>query len=177
MTHDCGSPLFFHWGCRFLEYSVDVSLLSSDFMVAYPGASYPELMCKQGRSYTCLLVDTHDEYLICIPFRSHIRHNNAYIFQNTQRSKHSRSGLDYTKVALIKDPKYIDQTANAIVDNDEFNEAMQNLPQIITDVTKYIDKYRHHVDGYAVLHPRAYARDYQFSTLPYFHDIMGLDAT
>ena len=122
MTHDCGSPLFFHWGCRFLEYSVDVSLLSSDFMVAYPGASYPELMCKQGRSYTCLLVDTHDEYLICIPFRSHIRHNNAYIFQNTQRSKHSRSGLDYTKVALIKDPKYIDQTANAIVDNDEFNE-------------------------------------------------------
>lgn len=156
-----------------MEYVYDVYLLSDKFINDYSEEKYPELMCKQGRPYTCLLVDTHDDYYICIPFRSSISHNNAYLFQSTQRSKKSRSGLDYTKVVLIKDDSYI-SGAVAVVDNDEYNEAVKNIDTIVKDITKYIDTYIQHINGTKEIHLREFQRKYKYSTLPYFHNILGL---
>lgn len=156
-----------------MEYDVDIRLLSPAFLAAYPGTTYPELMHKGGRPYTCLLIDTHEDYLICIPFRSSINHKNAYLFTTTQRSIRTRSGLDYTKAVLIRDPSYID-SGHAIVDQDEYHETMANLKQITQEIDQYITTYANHVNGTAPLHLRAFQRQYGFSTLPYFHDIMGL---
>lgn len=130
-------------------------------------------MLKYGRPYTCLLIDTHDDYFICVPFRSSISHNTAFLFKNTQRSKKSRSGLDYTKMALIKDTGYIDNAA-AIVDNDEYVETIQNIEKIVADVNKYISDYCKHINGEDKLAERDFSRRYKYSTLPYFHDILGL---
>lgn len=94
-----------------MDYDVEIRLLSQKFADDYPEKSFPELMLKHGRPYTCLLIDTHEDYFICVPFRSSITHNTAFLFKNTQRSKRSRSGLDYTKMALIKNLDYIDNTA------------------------------------------------------------------
>lgn len=133
-------------------------------------------MLKHGRPYTCLLIDTHDGFFICVPFRSSISHNNAYLFKNTRRSVKSRSGLDYTKMALIKNTDYIDDMA-AIVDDDEYVETIQNIERIIKDVEKYISDYCMYIkkekkEGKSA--ERDFARRYKYSTLPYFHDILGL---
>jgi hypothetical protein len=157
-----------------MEYDVDVYLLSSKFISAYPACSYPELMHKQGRPYACLLIDTHDGYFICVPFRSSISHKNAFMFVGTKRSKHSKSGLDYSKAVLVSNLDYLDSTTKAIVDPDEYTEMMKNLPVIVKEVIDYVDTYINHINGSAPIHPREFARKYQFSTLPYFHNIMGI---
>lgn len=69
-----------------LEFDSKVYLLSSRFANDYPLSLYPELMYKQGRPYTCLLIETHDDYFICVPFRSSINHKNAFLFKGTQHT-------------------------------------------------------------------------------------------
>lgn len=54
---------------------------------------------------------------ICVPFRSHIHHKNAFLFKNTERSKTDSSGLDYSKTVLIRPEDYDKYLIeNAVVD-------------------------------------------------------------
>lgn len=54
---------------------------------------------------------------ICVPFRSHIHHKNAFLFKNTERSKADSSGLDYSKTVLIRPEDYDKYLIeNAVVD-------------------------------------------------------------
>lgn len=54
---------------------------------------------------------------ICVPFRSHIHHKNAFLFKNTERLKTDSSGLDYSKTALIRPEDYDKYLfENAVVD-------------------------------------------------------------
>lgn len=159
-----------------MEYAAELSLLSSKFIQDYPPDSYPELMHKHGRPYNCLLIDSHSDYFICVPFRSSIGHKNAFLFTRTARSQKAKSGLDYSKIVIIKDIRYFDLTANAVVDQDEYVEMMKNLPIIVPEIQNYVDTYINHVNGTAPLHPREFSRKYQYSTLPYFHNIMGISS-
>ena len=86
-----------------MDFDYQLYKLTSKFMSDYPISSYPEILSKPDRPHYCLLIDTHCDYFICVPFRSNIGHNNAYLFKGTKRSKRSRSGLDYSKIAIIKD--------------------------------------------------------------------------
>ena len=156
-----------------MDYDVDVYLLSQRFHTDYPAALYPEIMHKQGRPYNCLLIDSHAGYFICVPFRSYINHSNAYMFKNSQRALYCRSGLDYSKAVMIADTKYFD-SGKAIVDQDEYNEAMRNMNTIVQEVLSYVDTYIGHISGAAPIHQRQFQRKYQFSTLKYFHDVLGL---
>jgi hypothetical protein len=58
------------------------------------------------------------------------------------------------------------------VDQDEYSEMMHNLPTIANQATAYVDAYVRHITGAAPLHPRQFQRQYKFSTLPYFHEIL-----
>lgn len=98
-----GQPPFLALRGVIVEYDSVLSLLSSKFTQDYPLSTYPELMYKLGRPYTCLLIESHADYFICVPFRSYINHKNAFLFTNSIRSKQTKSGLDYSKVVLIKD--------------------------------------------------------------------------
>lgn len=158
-----------------MEYASELSLLSVEFLQDHPPDRYPELMYKQSRPYTCLLIDSHDDYFICIPFRSSIGHKNAFIFTDTKRSKKSRSGLDYSKIAIIKDTRYLDSSAKALVDQDEYTEMIKNLSDIVREANDYVTTYINHMNGTALIHPRAFVRKYQYSTLPYFHALMGIN--
>ena len=157
-----------------MDYAVDVCQLSHSFYSAYPLTQYPEIMRKNERPYTCLLIETREDYVICVPFRSSIHHNDAFLFTNTKRSLHTRSGLDYKKTVIIKDLSYIDSTTPVVVDNDEYTAMMINIRTIVTEVDRYIKAYVNHVSGSAILHQREFLRHYRFSTLPYFHDILGV---
>ena len=68
---------------------------------------------------------------------------------------------------------YIDDK-KVVVDQDEYNEVQKNLVRIITEAVTYVEDYIGHVTGTAPMHPRQFARKYQYSTLPYFHDIMNV---
>ena len=157
-----------------MNYDSELSLLSSKFIQAYPADIYPELMHKQGRTYTCLLIDSHDDYFICIPFRSSIGHKNAFLFTNTLRSRKSKSGLDYSKIAIIRNIDYFDSTTAPIVDQDEYAEMMKNLPVIVQEANDYVDTYINHINQTNTLHPRAFDRKYKYSSLPFFHDILEI---
>lgn len=157
-----------------MKYEVDVCQLSPTFFVAYPPSEYPEIMTKDSRPYTCLMIETREDYIICIPFRSSIRHKEAFLFTNTQRSKKTHSGLDYKKSVIIEDTSYIDSSATVAVDNDEYTAMMKNISTIVNDIHSYISAYVNHVNGTAPLHEREFIRRYQYSTLPYFHDILGI---
>ena len=157
-----------------MDYCSQVYLLSNLFCSSYPSSSFPELMYKRGRPYTCLLIDSHAGYFICVPFRSNISHKNAYLFKNSARSRKMRSGLDYSKTVIISNPDYIDSSANAVVDQDEYKEMMVNLPRIVSEVLVYLNNYIAFVKGEMVLHPRDFCRLYGYSTLKYFHNELGL---
>lgn len=155
-----------------LEFDYQVYTLSSAFVSDYPLNTFPELMYKQGRPYTCLLIKTHEDYFLCIPFRSSINHNNAYHFKTTKRSQNSQSGLDYSKTVVITNMSYIDSTVPAIVDQDEYSEMVQNLPKIVREELDYVSTYIKHKNGEKPIHSREYARKYGYSTLPYFDSIL-----
>lgn len=155
-----------------MDYLADIYSLSSKFYIDYPYATYPEIAVKKGRPYSCLLLDYIDGLFICIPFRSHVRHKYAYHFKNSVRSKQSQSGLDYTKIILIKNNDYINDTTLAIVDLDEYKETVQNLSRIAREVYKYISDYKDDLNGISKLHPKEWQRRYGMSTLPYLDEFL-----
>ncbi len=154
-----------------MNFDVEIYKLSHQFVTDFPYSQYPELLKKQARPHYCLLIDLHCDYFICVPFRSDIRHNNAYMFKNSARSKSHKSGLDYTKIIIIEDSqRYLER--NALVDQDEYNEAMQNISLIAKQAERYVTTYIKHKSGEKVLHKSAYSRLYGCSTLPYFDSIL-----
>ena len=52
-----------------MEFEVAIYQLSTEFIRDYPSHRYPELMYKKGRPYSCLLIDLHLDYFICVPYR------------------------------------------------------------------------------------------------------------
>lgn len=147
--------------------------LSDDFYNDYPHNLYPELLEKKERPYNCLLFPTRHDFYICIPYRSEMEHTNGYKFRNTQRSLEHQSGLDYSKIVIVKNPIYIGNT-DALVDDDEYTETMYNINTIKTDALNYVENYMKHITGQVVMHPRAFQRKYRYTTLKYFHEELGL---
>lgn len=86
-----------------MEIDYAVYSLSDEFYEKYPNPPYKELLKKKERGYACLLIQSHYGYFICIPYRTEISHKYAYYFRKSSRSQEHRSGLDYTKIAIIKD--------------------------------------------------------------------------
>lgn len=160
-----------------MNYCSQVYLLSTKFCSSYPNSIYPELMYKQGRPYTCLLIDSHDGYFICVPFRSSITHKSAFLFKSSVLSRRTKSGLDYSNTVIITDTEYIDSSTSAIVDQDEYREMMVNMPRIVSEVNYYLDTYINHIEGRKVIHPRDFKRLYRYSTLKYFHKELGLSCS
>ena len=105
---------------------------------------------------------------------AHLLDTKMHIFSQKLSAQRKKSGLDYSKIAIIKDMDYFDLSTKAIVDQDEFNEMMKNLPVIVQKAIDYVDTYINHVNGAVPVHPREFSRKYQYSALIYFHDIKGI---
>lgn len=133
-------------------------------------------MLKDKRPYGCLLIKTHNDYYICVPFRSHIHHKNAFLFKNTERSKTDSSGLDYSKTVLIRPEDYDKYLIeNAVVDTDEYKAVRINIYKIEKQISKYIEGYVKSVSDFENADKKSFERKYKYSTLKYFHDILGID--
>lgn len=154
-------------------FDYQILKLTDAFYNTYPKEEYPELLLKSGRSYNCLLIESHYGYFICVPFRTNIRHKNAFLFTNTKRSKKYASGLDYSKIIIINEPKYI-ESKSSIIDKDEFLKTKKYITTIKNQAIKYVDTYVNHCNGICVLDEEEFQRKYQMSTLPYFHKQLGI---
>ena len=126
-----------------MEIDYAVYSLSDRFYEKYPNPPYKELLKKKERGYACLLIQSHYGYFICIPYRTEISHKYAYHFRKSSRSQKHRSGLDYTKIAIIKDISYIDRIA--IIDQDEFAETRKHIYYIAEKAEQYIEEYKKHI--------------------------------
>lgn len=133
-------------------------------------------MLKDKRPYGCLLIKTHNDYYIYVPFRSHIHHKNAFLFKNTERSKTDSSGLDYSKTVLIRPEDYDKYLIeNAVVDTDEYKAVRINIYKIEKQISKYIEGYVKSVSDFENADKKSFERKYKYSTLKYFHDILGIE--
>lgn len=167
-----------------MEFDFDIYRTSTKFANAYPRSQFPEILHKNNRPYTCLLIDTHSDYFICVPFRTTIKHNNAFLFTQSTRTPNPpsattqilRPGLDYSKILIIRntDIDYLDYASPATVDPGEYREMEQNLPMIVSEAVDYVDTYVRHKNGTNVLQQKQYDRKYRNTTLQYFHDILGI---
>ena len=155
------------------ESDYQILKLTDNFYDAYPNPPYIEILKKRKRAYNCLLFQTHYDYFICIPYRTEVSHNYAYHFRNSVRSRRHKSGLDYTKIVIIKNNEHIDNV-NAVVDQDEYNETMVNLPRIKREALEFVEDYIAHMKGTNVLHPEEFRRRYRYSPLKYFHRELGI---
>ena len=155
------------------ENDYQILKLTDDFYNTYPNPPYIEILKKKQRAYNCILFQTHYGYFICVPYRTEISHKYAYHFKNSARSIMHKSGLDYTKIVLITDTKFID-TQDALIDKDEYNETMVNLEKIKSEALAFVEEYVSHIKGEQLLHPKEFKRRYLFSPLKYFHAEMGV---
>ena len=135
-----------------MQYDYQLYKLSSKFIADYPPQDYPELLLKADRPHYCLLIETNSDYF---------------------RSKHSKSGLDYSKIAIINKGEYL-SNAKIAVDKDEYKTAIKCMEKIVNQASKYVNDYINHINGSHVLNIKEFDRKYRFSTLPYFHDILNL---
>ena len=157
------------------DFDYQVLNLTQDFYTNYPSPPYDEIMKKDNRPYNCLLIQSHYDYFICIPYRTQINHKYAYKFKHSQRSKKAKSGLDYSKMAIIKNSDYI-SNSDAVVDKDEYKETRDNIEYIRNDAEEYINDYIGHVSGSSKKYDSIeFNRVYKYSTLAYFHKELGLE--
>lgn len=154
-------------------FDYQILKLTDKFYKDYPKELYPELLLKPGRSYTCLLIQSHYGYFICIPYRTNIRHKNAFLFKGTKRSRRFSSGLDYSKIVIAKNSDYIDNKSST-VDKDEFLATIKNLEKIKNESLNYVDTYVNHYKGVHILTRKEFSRKYKMSTLQYFHEELGI---
>lgn len=151
------------------SFDFQILNLTNKFYSDYPDPPYKEIERKNSRPYNCLLVQSHYGYFICIPYRSHINHKYAFKFKKSNRSRRTNSGLDYSKIVIVKNSGYIG-TTDAIVDKDEFNETRDNIEYIKNDAQQYIDNYVNYLMGKTTKYDkRKFDRIYRYSTLQYFH--------
>ncbi len=149
-----------------------IKKLSKKFYQRYSPKIYEEILSKEDRPYSCLLVKQYG-YFICVPFRTEIRHKYAYHFQASKRSRKHHSGLDFTKAVIVANQEFINEDI-AIVDQDEYKEVIYNIEKIVDSVIKFVDDYVEHIKGIKKLHEREFERRYHFSSLKYFERELGL---
>lgn len=158
-----------------MDFDFEIRKLSSKFFLDYPSSKFPDILRKQDRPYAALIIslNDNDDSFVCVPFRSNITHEFAFKFQNSFRSRSCSSGLDYTKICIIKNLDYIEDVT-AIVDQDEYNEMRINIQQIVSQVYEYINDYVQHVKKISLISKRTFRKKYWYSSLKYFHKELGI---
>ncbi len=156
------------------DFDHQVLKLTMQFYSDHPNPPYKEIELKTARRYNCLIVQTHYDYYICIPFRSNVKHKYAFHFKKSARSRRSHSALDYSKIVIISDSNYLDSVPG-IVDSDEYTEMMKNINVIVRNALEYVDDYVSYLRGdNKRISDEEFLRRYKYSTLQYFHGILGL---
>lgn len=121
------------------------------------------------------MIQTRYDYFVCIPYRSEIHHKYAFKFHNTKRSKKHNSGLDYSKIVIIKNHDFI-SSESAMIDRDEYMKTKKFISKIVKESLQYIDEYVSHMNNKVILSQKDFNRKYGMSTLRYFHKELNIQS-
>lgn len=146
----------------------ELKYLSEAFYQKYNPVNYPEIEQKKERPYMVMLIKIENN-TFAIPFRTNVRHTACYKFKNSSRNTQSSTGLDYSKAVIVNDAKYLGNTAT--IDNKEYIELNSKFYFIIRQFNSYLDGYKKFINGELNEYE---AKKYQFSTLRYFHNELGI---
>ena len=142
--------------------------LSKEFYNKYKHELYPEIEYKEDRPYVLLLLKI-DSLTYAIPFRSHIKHNFAFI-----TDKEKRCGIDYTKSIIITNPNYVVYNINGRPIRIRKNEQQALYGQkhnIIRELKAFVREYKRAVQN--KVNTKTFI--FKISTLQYFHKELGLE--
>ncbi|EEA85422.1 type III toxin-antitoxin system TenpIN family toxin [Peptacetobacter hiranonis] len=157
-----------------IDFDYQIMLLSDKFFNDYPKDKYPEIILKGKRAFSFFIIETKYDYYIAVPFRSQISHKNAYLFKESRRSKSNKSGIDYSKMIIIRNTEYIDKEAH--VDKDEFKEFLDNIDEIVDKSLQYLNGYIKYLSlSDSDKDKRKFERNYRYTSLKYFHKELGLE--
>jgi protein AbiQ len=131
---------------------------------------YMEILTKEDRPYYVLVLEV-DGLTYAIPLRSHISHPYCFIADNTGGQ---RSGLDYSKAAVITDAALYIDPAPVTIRRNEFRTLRRKEFLIRKQFSSYAASYRK-----AVLRRRQNpalpeSPLCRYSSLKYFHKELGL---
>lgn len=153
-----------------MNYCNDIYLLNSQFYLDYPQSRFPEIMTDPNRPYNIVIYDDYYDIYVCVPIRTNVHHNNC--FRLPQTITNTKPGVDYSKMVIFKDSRYFDKTV--LIDQIQMATFHSNSARIHSEIKDYLDKYIKHVKGENVLSNGEFRRKYLFSTLPYFHNELGI---
>ncbi|MBE7014719.1 MAG: hypothetical protein E7419_05885 [Ruminococcaceae bacterium] len=146
-----------------------LNYLTEDFYKKYNSDSYPEIENKSNRPYMVMLVQIENN-TFAIPFRTNLKHNNCYKFENSSRPTQSITGLDYSKAVIVNDSNYIG--APARINDMEYTELDTNYHIIIKRFTTFVKGYIKYANGRL---NEFQAKKYKYTTLKYFHNELGIE--
>lgn len=126
------------------------------------------MMKKIKRPYLILYLYNEYDFVICVPFRSHIKHKQCYIFKKNIKSRKIKSGLDYTKVILLKDLKYVNIENIKINEKDRI-DIKENIDKIASCIFNFIETYINLYNTSNENKSVEFQRKYKYTTLKYFH--------
>ena len=145
-----------------------LNYLSAEFYNKYNSADYPEIENKENRPYMVMLIQIENN-TFAIPFRTNVKHNNCYKFENSSRPTDCITGLDYSKAVVVNDSIYIG--APARINDMEYTELDINYHIIIKQFTAFVKGYIKLANGKLNEYQ---AKKYKYTTLKYFHKELGL---
>lgn len=146
-----------------------LNYLSAEFYNKYNSIDYPEIVSKENRPYMVILIQIENN-TFAIPFRTNVKHNNCYKFENSTRETDSITGLDYSKAVIVNDSKYIGAAAR--INDAEYTELDINYHVIIKQFTAYVKDYLKFVSGTL---NEFQAQKYKYTTLKYFHKELHIE--
>lgn len=145
-----------------------LNYLSAEFYNKYNSTDYPEIENKENRPYMVMLIQIENN-TFAIPFRTNVKHNNCYKFENSSRPTDSITGLDYSKAVVVNDSIYIG--APARINDMEYTELDINYHIIIKQFTAFVKGYIKLANGKLNEYQ---AKKYKYTTLKYFQKELGL---
>ena len=146
-----------------------LNYLTAEFYNQYNSADYPEIENKSNRPYLVLLIQIENN-TFAVPFRTNVKHNNCYKFENSSRPTESITGLDYSKAVIVNESKYIGAAAR--INDMEYTELDANYHIIIKQFSTFVKNYIKFANGKLNEYQ---AKKYQYTTLKYFHKELGIE--
>jgi protein AbiQ len=136
--------------------------LTKEFYNDYPKDKFPEIMQKDTRPYTQILISSND-LVFAVPLRSDIKHKDNVLWTD----KNNKCGLDFTKTIIITDEKYIDKLSKPYIRPAEYKHLLGKDRRVVEKVEKFIDDYKEAKLNLSISHN---AELYKFSALQYFEE-------
>jgi len=145
-----------------------LNYLTAEFYNQYNSYEYPEIENKSNRPYMVMLIQIENN-TFAIPFRTNVKHNNCYKFENSSRPTDSITGLDYSKAVIVNNIKFIGVAAR--INDMEYTELDANYHIIIKQFTSFVKNYIRYANGTLNEYQ---SKKYKYTTLKYFHDELGI---